>query len=446
MSHKFEDAILVVAEKVDDNKYLASIKNAFTTFLPFVIVGSLGSLLNNLIASPTSGLAQWIPSLTALGPAFTLLNYCTMSFMTVPIIFLVATNLARRDKVPEHITGIVCIAAYISMVPNVIPGPDGTTVSGLVTGILGAQGLFIGMISAVVYSQLFGKLTKIDRIKIKMPDSVPPAIATSFNVLLPILITLLCSSIFGIAFKSLTGTYVNDFIYTFLQTPLEIMFQSPVGIVLVVLISQIFWVLGIHGGLVISPIRNPLMAAAIAANIAAASSGAVPDQPVTYGFWMNFVVPGGAGCILSLIIAIMLFSKRDDYREVAKFGLPSTICGIPEPVYFGLPVVLNPTFAIPLAITSPISTAIAMFATNIGFLPCNTVDVPLGLPVLISPFIRHGWQGVVVQIICIAVTTAIWVPFVLISNRQAKLEQEKKKEQDAAALEEAEVDATCGVN
>lgn len=103
---------------------------------------------------------------------------------------------------------------------------------------------------------------------------------------------------------------------------------------------------------------------------------------------------------------------------------------------------LNPTFAIPLAITSPISTAIAMFATNIGFLPCNTVDVPLGLPVLISPFISHGWQGVVVQIICIAVTTAIWVPFVLISNRQAKLEQEK----EAAALEEAEVDATYGVN
>lgn len=284
MSQKFEDAILIIAEKVDDNKYLASIKNAFTTFLPFVIVGSLGSLLNNLIASPTSGLAQWIPSLAALGPAFSLLNYCTMSFMTVPIIFLVATNLARRDKVPEHIAGIVCIAAYISMVPNVIPGPDGTTVSGLVTGILGAQGLFIGMISAVVYSQLFSKLTKIDRIKIKMPDSVPPAIATSFNVLLPILITLLCSSIFGIAFKSLTGTYVNDFIYTFLQTPLEAMFQSPVGIVLVVLISQLFWALGIHGGLVISPIRNPLVAAAIAANIAAASSGAVPDQPVTYGF------------------------------------------------------------------------------------------------------------------------------------------------------------------
>ena len=46
------------------------------------------------------------------------------------------------------------------------------------------------------------------------------------------------------------------------------------------------------------------------------------------------------------------------------------------------------------------------------------------------------------QIICIAVTTAIWVPFVLISNRQAKLEQEK----EAAALEEAEVDATYGVN
>ena len=65
-SDKFQDGLMVVAEKVDDNKYLSSIRNAFTVFMPFVIVGSFGTLLNALIASDTTGLAKWIPWLANL--------------------------------------------------------------------------------------------------------------------------------------------------------------------------------------------------------------------------------------------------------------------------------------------------------------------------------------------------------------------------------------------
>lgn len=99
---------------------------------------------------------------------------------------------------------------------------------------------------------------------------------------------------------------------------------------------------------------------------------------MTYGFWLNFVVTGGAGITLSLIFAIFLFSKREDHRMIAKLSFLPGLCGISEPIVFGLPLVLNPTFAIPFIFNSGISTAIAMFATSIGFLPCNTVDVPFG--------------------------------------------------------------------
>ncbi|MCD7908660.1 MAG: hypothetical protein LUH04_13460 [Clostridium sp.] len=119
-SDKFQNGLMIVAEKVDDNKYLSSIKNAFTVFMPFVIVGSFGTLLDALIASDTTGLAKWIPWLVNLKPAFTALNFCTMSFMSVPIIFLIAMNLAKHNKVPEHITGVVAVASFISMVPQSI--------------------------------------------------------------------------------------------------------------------------------------------------------------------------------------------------------------------------------------------------------------------------------------------------------------------------------------
>lgn len=419
---KFEDGLLLVAEQVDSNKYLTAIKNSFTIFMPFVIIGSFGTLLNALISSETTGLAKWIPALTGLKPAFTAMNFATMSCMTVPIIFLIAMQLAKANKVPEYITGVVALASYVTVIPNVVTVTvDETTgtASALPAEALGAQGLFVGMIMAIVVTQLFSKLMKIERLKIKMPPSVPQGIATSFNTLIPIFITLVATSVLGIVFRMITGSYINTFIYTIVQAPLESIFQSPVGIIAVVIISQLFWFLGIHGGLVISPIRNPLIAAAIAANVAALEAGMTPNQPVTYGFWLNFVVAGGAGIILSLVFALFIFSKREDHRMIAKLGLLPALCGISEPVVFGLPLVLNPTFMLPFIFNSGIATAIAMFATGIGFMPCNTVDTPFGVPVIVGAFIGHGWQGVVVQVIILAVCTLTWAPFVLMANKQA---------------------------
>lgn len=427
-SEKFEDFLMIVAEKVDDNKYLSSVKNAFTTFMPFIIVGSFATLFNSLICSTTTGLAKWIPVLEKIKPAFTAINFATMSFMTIPIIFLIAMQLAKFNKVPRYITGVVAVVAYISVIPGVVTvviDEVKGTAAGIPAAALGAQGLFIGMILAILVTELFSKLMKIEAIKIKMPPSVPAGITTSFNTLIPIMITLVITSILGNIFYNFTGIYINEFIYTVVQAPLEVIFQSPIGIIAIVIIAQLFWFLGIHGGLVISPIRNPLIAAAIAANVAAASSGSVPDQAVTYGFWLNFIVAGGAGITLSLIFAIFIFSKREDHKMIAKLSFLPGLCGISEPIVFGLPLVLNPTFAIPFIFNSGIATAIALFATNIGFLPCNTVDTPFGVPILIGPFIGHGWPGVVVQLIIFAMCTLTWAPFVVMANKQKEKEVEE---------------------
>lgn len=420
---KFEDAMMTVAEVVGDNKYLMAIKDAFTSFMPFIIIGSMGTLLKVLISSTTTGLAIWVPQLAALEPAFTAINFCTMSFMTLPVIFLIAQNLAKTKGGPEHASGVVSVAAYISMCATTVTveGLD-APISAMANSIFGAQGLFIGMITALVVTSFFCWLTTIDAIKIKMPPSVPAGIANSFNIMIPVFISLAASALFGIFFRMGTGQYIGDFIYQIMQAPLEVLFNTPFGIVSMVLVSNLFWLLGIHGGLIITPIRNPMLAAAIAANTAALAAGAQPDQILTMGFWCAFATLGGAGGTLCLIFATLLFSKREDHRAIAKLGFLPGLCGISEPVVFGFPLVLNPTFAIPFLLCSPIMTAVAVFATNIGFLPCNTVDVPFGIPIFLNGFIGHGWQGVVVQIIILAIGTLIWIPFVLIANRQAEKE------------------------
>lgn len=423
---KVSDVLLDIAEKIDGNKYLIAIKNSFSTYLPFIIAGSFASLFNNLLCSETMGLAAFIPALKSLSPAFNIVNFVTMSCMTLPIVYLIGMNLGRQNKISEQAAGVLALMAYLTVGPNVVSVTvDGVSASasGLAGTVLGAQGMFTGMFVGALAVEFLTFLTKFEKLKIKMPASVPPAIATSFNTLIPITLTLLLVAISGGLFKSATGMYINDAIYALIQSPMEALFQSPLGILGVVTVMNLFWWFGIHGGLVISPIRNPLWAAAIAANVAAASAGTVPNQPVTMGFWVAFTNLGATGNVLALAIALLLFSKREDYKSVAKVGfIPGLFC-IAEPIIYGIPLILNTTFALPLIFSNTISTGIALFFTKIGFLSCNVIDAAYGLPVIINAIIGHGWQGVVVQIICMVVGVLVWMPFVLLSNRQYEKEQ-----------------------
>ena len=62
-------------------------------------------------------------------------------------------------------------------------------------------------------------------------------------------------------------------IYNIIQIPLQALANTTIGIVVLSLVNQLFWFLGIHGGMVIEGIRGPLSAAGLADNIAAVSAG-----------------------------------------------------------------------------------------------------------------------------------------------------------------------------
>ena len=427
MKDKLQNVLLSISSKVETNKYLGSIKEAFTMFVPFIIVGSFGSMLNILV-SGANGLAQWVPWLSNLSPAFTAINFVTISCMSLPIAFLIGYKLAEKENLPQLESGLIGLLSYLAVCPNtistVVEGlKDPVVVNGLGAGVIGAQGLFVSMIMSMVAVKFFGLLTNIDAFKIKMPDSVPTGIARSFNILIPIFIIITAFSVGGCLFNTFTGNYLNVWIYNIIQLPLQALANTTGGILVLALVNQLFWFLGIHGGMVIEGVRGPLSAAGLAENISAVQAGGVATNILTRGFWTSFVVVGGGGITLSLLIAIFIFSKREDHKSITKFSLIPGICGINEPVVFGLPLVLNPIFAIPFILNSVIAAFIAVVATNIGFLTCGVLDCPPGLPVFVTGFISYGIHGIIVQAIILIVTFIIWVPFVLMSNKQARLEQ-----------------------
>lgn len=426
-TEKFTVGLSKLAQVIQSNKYLTAIKNAFTSYMPFIIVGSFASLFNIILASPTLGLAQFeiLSWLSALSPAFKVINFATMSTMALAITVLVGIELGKINNQKTIFTGILALITLITVVPTSVTATiDGlsTVVDGVLpSSSMNAQGLFIGMLIAIVAVEIYGRFEKIDRIKITMPEQVPTNIANSFNSLIPIMITMLIIAIFGALFKGATGTYLSDFVYSILQRPLEGVAQTPYGVIFLSLAAGLFWILGIHGSMVIMPILGPLALSGLASNVAAVEAGAKATNVLTTTFFRVYVFCGGAGITIALILAIFLLSKRKDEREIAKLGFLPGIFGINEPIVFGLPIILNPVYAIPFLLAQLSATGIAYFATATGFIKAATVEVPFGLPLFLNAFIGlQSIKAVLVQFIVIAVAFVIYAPFVKISNRMSE--------------------------
>lgn len=423
MKEKFMNGVMSFTEFLESNLIVDTIKKVFTYSMPLVIVGSFANLFVTLVSSKTTGLAsiEALSFFASLEPAFKAINFATMDVMTFYIVLLVGVIYGKARKVPEYISGALAFVTYITLVPSsikvTIEKVTGT-VAGLAPATMNSRGLFIGLIASFVTVSLFAYLMNFEKIKIKLPDSVPGFLATSFNTLIPVAITVFIVAIGGTLFLNFTGSYIGDWIYTVIQSPLQNILQSPWGIIIVAFGVSFFWVFGVHGWFALSPIVNPLMLTALADNISTTNAGGIASNPVTMGFWTSFVRIGGNGMVFCLILAILIASKREDHRSMAKIGLIPSLFYISEPMMFGLPVVLNPIFGIPFILAPMAGAAIGMAAYQFGFIGANIVNGPVNL-VGIYPLMTYGTlNSFIVHIICLVVGTLIYLPFVRIANKQ----------------------------
>ena len=99
----------------------------------------------------------------------------------------------------------------------------------------------------------------------------------------------------------------------------------------------------------------------------------MPDQvPPGVARAFEVLIPATRG----LVIAILIFSKRDDNKAIASLSLVPGLFNINETVIFGIPLVLNPILGIPFVITPLINIVIGYILTIIGFCPVACLTVP----------------------------------------------------------------------
>ncbi len=414
---KLANKMLPFAEALSRNRYLSAIRNAFITIMPIIIGCSICTLLNCVFLGEGHYFDKWfgfqalelVSVLGAIGSA-------SMSIMTLLIVFLIAKNLARSYELDSDTVAVTAVVAFLVLTPF---AADKTLGEVLQTYYLGAAGLFTGFIAAIATVEIMRKLMTIKFLVIKMPDSVPTGIARSFNSMVPTILTMF---IFGaIRFgTNAVGLSLNDLIFNFLQQPLAAIVTSPIGIVLIYVFYMLLWGFGIHSAYIIgTPILEPIYLANLTTNLAFVSNQTGDPTLLTKPFTDSFMFMGGAGNMLALILAILIVSKRKDYRQIAKLGFAPAIFNISEPIMFGLPVVMNPILIIPMILVTVVGLGVGYLSTVMGFMSYTYVMTPWTTPPIVGAFLATGGNigAVITAIVVLVLSILIYMPFVKVMDK-----------------------------
>lgn len=410
-----EEKFIPVAGRIGSQRHLAAIRDGFVGIMPIVLAGTIAVLLNNTIGS-------WIP---AIGNILTPINgnvwWGTLAMLGLLVTFSIGYNLAKSYSEDGLVAGIISVAAFITTLPQA----HGDAGWGYIHwGFLDANGIFTGMIVALIATEIFVKLTK-KGLTIKMPDTVPPAVGKSFAAIIPGFIALMFFGTLTLILGKTEAGSLFALVFNLIQKPLMAITQGMAAVIIMPILMNLLWFFGIHGANIFEPIMQSVYLPALSANYDAVMAGGQAPHLITKAFFDSFVHLGGSGATLAIIIAIFIVvRKRQEYREVAKLSLPLGVFQINESVIYGLPIVLNPIMFIPFLLVPGILSTIAYLATASGLVPVTYVQIPWISPVGIGAFMATGAKGfgsvmaALLALVNLAVATLIYLPFVAAAERQ----------------------------
>ena len=283
----------------------------------------------------------------------------------------------------------------------------------------GATGMFVGILVAIACSELFRRLKRYDALVINMPDSVPPAVAKSFNVLIPMLLVLSVFATLGWGLEYVFNKTAHELVNGLIQAPLQNVFQGLGGVISVLLIQNGLWWSGIHGVSIMYPITETTLLVAIQENSAAFMANNPLPHIVTKPFLDSFAFMGGGGQTIGLLISLFIVAKRDEHKVMSKLAAPGTIFNINEPLIFGLPIMFNPILLVPFLLTPVVCATIAYTVTYMGFISKTSVLIPWTTPPVLSAFLATSgdWRAAVLAVLLIGLSVLIYLPFVLAMSR-----------------------------
>lgn len=430
---KLQEPLLKASMWVQNNTILQAVKNAFVRTIPFTVIGSFSNLIKmQLDALIKSQNLHW-GWLTSISNLFGYLGVATLGIVGLIVVissaYSYAVELKQRDENKSMniiIATLLAFSAYFVMVPNNVnfADPKAKVIEGFASSLFSYEGMFTGLIVGMLAVVFFAAFSR-SKFTIKMPGSVPQNVFDSFFALIPMAEVLLLFGLARIGLQAMGYASLIQLIATVVIKPLLTVGTGLPAIIVVILLEQILWFLGLHGFNIVWGIVSAFWLPLFLQNVAKfAETKSFVDISIAPNTMTNvYAMIGGSGATFGLIIAMLIFAKKGEKeREVAKLALVPGCFGINEPVIFGLPIVLNPIMFIPWIVVPLFNAIVAYVVTSIGWVVPLVVLNSGNEPIFFSTWILGGlhMSPVILALVLVIFDVFLYAPFVIMNQRNER--------------------------
>jgi PTS system cellobiose-specific IIC component len=440
---------------LSENRYMSAIRAGMVSIVPLTIIGGFFLILAYL---PVPG---WTEAIEPYLPVLEIPVAATFGLLAVFVCFAIAYDLGKQLKQEAIVSAVMATVVFlmiqlqartqylIELTPEHVSAlqkedrakldsddrlalqPNDLATIGdaeltrhheptLAMSGLGSKGLFTAIIIALI-SVRVQKFFTDRNLVIKLPDNVPPVVYESFLSLTPLLFLIvtfwLIRFVFGLDIDALIQSIFSPLIFALNTLP---------GILVYAFLVTLLWSVGINGDNALDAIVAAVFYQYLGDNVAAVTNGQPLPYITAYGFFTTFVNVGGTGATLGLAL-VMLNSKEPAFRKVSRLSLPTQIFQINEPIFFGMPIVLNPVFMVPYILNALILTFCSYMLMYWNVIQRPYVNVPWTTPPIIGHFLVTGgdWKAAVWGAASILLAMCIYYPFAKAAER-ARLKAEAK--------------------
>lgn len=403
-----KDRLKEITYGFDSNFFIMVIRHGLTMMIPFVLTGGIANALLNLPVQEYQNIIKdtfWVH-------LFNVLYVGTFGLFSMAMLIALSCSYSMERNMPVDKTilyVIVSIGAYGVQFYNA----DG----GYHTEMLDVRGCFFAIVTALVSCILMEKLQKIPLLNFQeQTNKMEWITAVAISAVIPAIIVIL---VFACSTQCLLKVFDVSSIYELLSGAMCRLFdyvdsEFLTGLLYTFLL-HFMWIFGLHGSHILEPVATTSFLIGRSGDIFSKS------------FFDTFVVMGGCGTTVCVLIAILLFGRNAWMRKVAELSSFTVIFNLNEILTFGIPIILNPIMVIPFICTPVICYMIAFGATYIGLIPPVTHTVPWSTPVFLSGYIGTGsMSGSLLQLVMIAIGVAVYVPFLRVNEAAQRKNAEEQ--------------------
>lgn len=315
--------------------------------------------------------------------------------MGVALAAFLAERLARTFRYNRIAAVVLSLIAFYLSLPT-----DSRAQPWLAIAQISSTSIFLGLIVAMLTGEALRFACK------RLPATAGIAAAAVATV-----------AVFGLL--AAAGISLGGLLLPLIR-PLVAVGDTLPGLLVVVALQTLLWCAGVHGPAFLSAIVTPIYLHALDQNSQAYIHHQLPPHIVTIAL-ATFFFPGGSGATLPLAL-LMLGSRVARLRKLALASLLPSFANVNEPLIFGVPIVMNPTFALPFIGVPLLLATITYAAMWFGVVDRTVFWVPPVnlLPALFGAWIVTGrdWRSVVLVAVNIAVGAALYAPFLRSYERE----------------------------